>query len=306
VETGIGEPRSQATSSIPSVTAGEERLIVAPEPSVAKGSGSTGVPAVEVARRLAENEPPAGPPSAPAKNPASVEKKRTPVVKEDLPTSPAAASPAEQRQAQPVSPDPMPKPQTKLVLTPAGEEDFVPFGGGRRRSALYEDARQSGESHGIPRWLEIALGLALLALSLGAVLWTYLNFLLPPIPLRSEVRGGSTVVVWPAEMTDGSSTLTLTVLTGGQSSERAVTAEEQRSGSAVISDPGIDSMVELRMHHWAYSRAGQIRLIQVPPAAPRSGLLLSAPLPTPMHFVLPRPARRAVKAPFSPVPRPVN
>lgn len=158
------------------------------------------------------------------------------------------------------------------VLTPTGEEDSGWFGEAPRRK--FEPIVQPGELSGelnnplrIPRWLEIGVGLSLVLLSMGAVLWTYLNFLLPPIPLRSDVRDGLTVVTWPPELTKGAE-VSLTVWTGAQRSERVLTSEEKRLGSTVLADPGADSTVQLRMHHWAYVRSGQIRLVQVKPAPP--------------------------------------
>ncbi len=78
------------------------------------------------------------------------------------------------------------RPDTVLKLTPAGEHDFVPFSGyGRRRLKVDEDRFEDiGDT---PRWFEISLGAAILLLSVTGVIWTYLNFLLPPIPLQFAV-----------------------------------------------------------------------------------------------------------------------
>lgn len=203
---------------------------------------------------------------------------------------------------------PAPKTETKLVLTPAGADDFVPFGArrGRVETSVDEDlARGAHKSRRLPLWLEIALGTVLLLVCIAGVLWTYLNYLLLPIPLRSDVRAGSTVVTWPPEATRGSE-VTLIIWTGGQSSERMLTEDEQRSGSVTLANPGADSTVQLRTYHWAYVRFGQIRLIQLPhvePPAARPAAPLAAP---PVHGVAPRPTRRVVKVTVNPSPRPVN
>ena len=198
---------------------------------------------------------------------------------------------------------PAPKTGTKLVLTLAGGDDFVPFGARRGRVETSVDgglARGAHKSRRIPLWLELAPGTALILVCIAGVLWTYLNYLLPPIPLRLDVRAGSTVVTWPPEVTHGSEA-TLTIWTGGQSSERMLTKDEQRSGSVMPANLGADSIVQLRTHHWAYNRAGQIRLVQVPPVEPPAARP-PAPLAAPAHGVAPRPKRRVVKV----SPRPVN
>lgn len=230
------------------------------------------------------DSPAAASPPAPAIEPIAAVQAPPAVVAKAVPAeAPATAPPPVMRAdvtAAPEIPAKVAKPETIPVLTPAGEDDFVPFSGRRRHESKPE---KGGDGlNAIPRWVEIALGAAILLLSLAGVWWTYLNFLLPPIPLRVEVINGSAAIVWPPEVTSGTAAV-LTVWTAGQPSERALTEEERQSGFVAFHDASADSTVQLRSIHWAYVRSGQIRLIQVPPAPPRS---------PPAHDVAPKPLRR--------------
>jgi hypothetical protein len=185
------------------------------------------------------------------------------------PATPIDSAPVEPTAALTTDERPLPAP-VGPALRPVGEDEFVPFEGPRRRkpeSADDEAEAEGGKTarRGVPRWLEFAAGAAILLLSVAGVLWAYFSFLLPPIPLHADVRAGSTVVTWPPELT-GEGESSLTVWTAGQRSDRVLTADEQRSGSVVIANPGADSIVQLLNRRWSSVRRGQLRLIQVPPA----------------------------------------
>lgn len=115
-----------------------------------------------------------------------------------------------------------------------------------------------------PFGIKAGLAAILVIVLLLGVAWTYLNFMLRPIPLTAETRGGKLVITWPADSTAGDNEPWLEMWVDGQPSSRPLTLEEQEQGDTALERSGADVIVELRVHHWLYERRGMIRWIQVP------------------------------------------
>jgi hypothetical protein len=137
-------------------------------------------------------------------------------------------------------------------------EDVAPPAFGMQK----EDPREAG----LPAALKVGLAAVLVIVLLLAVTWTYLNFMLTPIPLTAETRAGKLVISWPPESTAGANEAWLGTWVDGQASSRLLTPEEQERGETSLERAGGDVIVQLHIDHLLYERQGMLRWIQVPPA----------------------------------------
>jgi hypothetical protein len=137
-------------------------------------------------------------------------------------------------------------------------EDIAPPTFGMQK----EDPRGTG----LPFALKVGLAAVLVIVLLLAVAWTYLNFMLTPIPLTAETRAGKLVITWPPESTAGANEAWLGTWVDGQASSRLLTPEEQERGEVALERAGADVIVQLHINHLLYERQGMLRWILVPPA----------------------------------------